>query len=241
MLATLPGCLLVNAHSSPASLPSAGGLTYVADGSGDLRQVADALGIVAADAHAPMRVERIPWSYGKGAILPDLYGAEHHQAEGRALANQIVAHRKAHPTDRICLVGYSSGASVALAATDSLPPQTIDRFILLSPTVAARHDLRPALRASREGIDVFNSEWDLISMVALFAMGTGDGVGRQVAGWRGFVQVGDTQEDTQLYKGLRQHFWEGPEQWSGHDGSHFGCCNKEFLRAQVLPRVLGKQ
>ena len=132
-------------------------------------------------------------------------------------------------------------ASITLAAAEHLPPQTIDRFVLLSPTVAARHDLRPALRASREGIDVFDSKWDLISMAALFVMGTGDGVGQQVAGWRGFVQVGDTQEDAQLYKGLRQHFWEGPEQWAGHDGSHFGCCNKEFLRAQVLPRVLGKQ
>ena len=235
--------MLINtAHSSnAAAMASPGGLTYVADGSGDLRQVSDALATAAKEANAPMRVERVQWSYGKGAILPDLYGADHHQAEGQALANQIMAYRKTHPTDRICLIGYSSGASVALAAGDHLPPQSIDRLILLSPTVAARHDLRPSLRACREGMDVFNSQWDLDLRRGAGRHGH-RGRRRSSRGWAGgFVQVGDTQEDTQLYKGLRQHFWKGPEQWSGHDGSHFGCCKIEFLRAQVLPRVLGKQ
>jgi pimeloyl-ACP methyl ester carboxylesterase len=231
--------MLVNVRSSSYFNGSRGGITYVADGSGDLRQVSDALAAVVAEANAPMTVQRIQWSHGKGAVFPDLYSNDHHQTQGQALANQVLEYRKTHPADRICLIGYSSGASVALAAAERLPPNTIDRFLLLSPTVAARHDLRPVLRSSREGIDTFNSEWDAICAV-LFAMGTGDGFGQAVAGRGGFVPQGDTPEDEQLYKGLRQHFWKGPDQWQGHDGSHFGCFNRDFLRAQVLPRVLGK-
>jgi pimeloyl-ACP methyl ester carboxylesterase len=235
-----PGCALINKQSTAAAPVSSQGVTFVADGSGDLRQVADALAAIAKENHTGMEVERVKWSHGKGAVFPDLYDNEHHQANGQALANQMVAYRKTHPDSRICLIGYSSGASVALAAAERLPPATINRIILLSPTVSAKHDLRPALRSSLEGIDAFNSEWDVISTV-LYAMGTGDGVGQAVAGRGGFVPVGDNKEDEQLYKGLRQHFWKGPQQWSGHDGGHFGCMNREFLRAQVLPRVMGRE
>jgi pimeloyl-ACP methyl ester carboxylesterase len=234
---SVSGCALLHRQSSNASPAPAEAVTFVADGSGDLRQVSDALAKVAQEAHSPMRVQRVQWSHAKGAVFPDLYDAEHHQAQGKSLANQILAHRQANPTSRICLVGYSSGASVALAATEHLPAGTLDRLVLLSPSVSARHDLRPALSASREGIDAFTSEWDVICLV-LYAMGTGDGAGQAVAGRSGFVPVGDA-EDKQLYNGLRQHSWGGANRWSGHDGSHFGCCKAEFIRSQVLPLVLG--
>ena len=216
------------------------GLTFVADGSGDLRQVSDKLAAVAWEGHAPMTVERVQWSHGKGAVFPDLYDADHHLAQGKALARTIYDYRRKNPTHRVCLIGYSSGASVALAAAEQLPPQTLDRFVLLSPSVAAKHDLRPSLLACREGIDSFHSEWDVISIV-LFAMGTGDGIGQTVAGRTGFEQIGDTPHDQQLYQGLRQHLWKGAEHWSGHDGSHFGCFTPAFLRNQVLPKLLGGQ
>jgi len=239
MAVCVPGCALINTRSSRASPPPSQGITFVADGSGDLRQVADALAAVAQEAHAPISVQRVQWSHGKGAVLPDLYDAEHHQAQGKILAQQILAQRQANPASRICLIGYSSGASVALAAAEHLPERTLDRIVLLSPSVAARHDLRLALRSSREGIDAFDSEWDVICLV-LFAMGTGDGAGQAVAGRTGFVPIGDSAEDRQLYSGLRQHFWKGAERWSGHDGSHFGCFSREFLRNQVLPLTLSR-
>jgi len=239
--ATGPGCALVNTQSHrPPAESSVQGMTFVADGSGDLRQVSDALANVAKEDGAPMSVQRVQWSHGKGAVFPDLYDNDHHQAQGQSLANQVIAYRKTHPYDRICLIGYSSGASVALAAAERMPPKTIDRLILLAPTVAAEHDLRPALRSSREGIDAFHSEWDAICLV-LFAMGTGDGVGQSVAGRNGFTPAGNSAEDQQLYKGLRQHFWQGAERWSGHDGSHFGCFKERFLRDQVLPLTLGRK
>jgi pimeloyl-ACP methyl ester carboxylesterase len=232
------GCALLPLNASHASPAPVEGITFVADGSGDLRQVSDALAKVAQDAHSPMRVQRVQWSHAKGAVFPDLYDNGHHQAQGQSLANQIIAYRQANPASRICLVGYSSGASVALAAAERLPPETLDRLILISPSLAARHDLRPSLRASREGIDNFYSEWDAICLV-LGAMGTGDGAGQAVAGHTGFVPVGEKEEDKQLYHGLRQHAWHGANSWSGHDGGHFGCFKPAFLRDMVLPLVLG--
>jgi pimeloyl-ACP methyl ester carboxylesterase len=232
------GCALLPGHASNSSPAPPAGITFVADGSGDLRQVADALAKVAQESGSPMRIQRIQWSHAKGAVFPDLYDNGHHQAQGQSVANQIIAYRQANPASRICLIGYSSGASVALAAAERIPPETVDRIILLSPSVAARHDLRPALRASREGIDAFESEWDAICLV-LYAMGTGDGIGQAVAGRSGFVQVGDTPVDKELYSNLRQHFWHGASSWSGHDGSHFGCFKPAFLRDQVLPLIAG--
>lgn len=173
----------------------------------------------------------------QGRGVPDLYDSDNHQAQGKILAKRILAYREANSTSRICLIGYSSGAAVALAATEQLPPATVDRIVLLSPCVAAKHDLRPSLRCSREGIDSFNSEWDAICLV-LYAMGTGDGAGQAVAGRSGFVAVGTAPEDQQLYRGLRQHAWQGSDGWSGHDGGHFGCFKREFLGKQVMPLLL---
>jgi pimeloyl-ACP methyl ester carboxylesterase len=216
------------------------GVVFVADGSGDLRQVSENLAVVAQESRAPLTVERVQWSHGKGAIFPDLHDAENHKQQGKILAQQILAYRQTHPDHRLCLIGFSSGASVVLAAAEHLPPHTLDRMVLLSPSVARRHDLRPALRCSREGIDAFLSEWDMISIM-LFALGTGDGFGNPVAGRSGFSPVVQSPADELLYRGLRQHTWQGPARWQGHDGGHFGCYHRDFLRQQVLPLLLWSQ
>jgi pimeloyl-ACP methyl ester carboxylesterase len=240
--AFLPGCTTFRPTAVrfvPPDQPS-NGIVFVADGSGDMRQLSDNLAVVAQESRAPLTVQRVQWSHGKGAIFPDLHDAEHHKQQGKILAQQILAYRQTHPDHRVCLIGYSSGASVALAAAEQLPPYTLDRMVLLSPSVARRHDLRPALRSSREGIDVFLSEWDVISMV-LFALGTGDGFGTPVAGRSGFSPVIQSTEDELLYQGLRQHTWQGPARWQGHDGGHFGCSHRDFLREQVLPLLVSRQ
>jgi pimeloyl-ACP methyl ester carboxylesterase len=215
------------------------GVVFVADGSGDLHQVSDSLTAVALVNGVPLVVQRLSWSHGKGAIFPDIYDAGNQRHHGWLLAQSVLAYRQANPQQRICLVGYSSGASVVLAAADLLPPCTVDRMVLLSPCVAARHDLRPALRACREGLDTYHSEWDAICLV-LFVLGTGDGAGKPIAGRSGFVPVIESPQDSLLYQGLRQHFWAGPECWAGHSGGHFGYYHPDFLRTQVLPVLLGR-
>jgi pimeloyl-ACP methyl ester carboxylesterase len=239
--ASLTGC--ANARPIPVRMQApdqpAEGVVLVADGSGDLRQVTGNLTTVVRDSQAPVSVQRVQWSHGKGSVLKDLYDADRHKQQGKILAQQLLGQRQARPDQRICVVGYSSGASVALAAAEQLPPDTLDRIVLLAPTVASRHDLRPALRACREGIDSFQSEWDVICIV-LFAMGTGDGVGSSIAGRVGFSPVIESPQDQVLYKRLRNHMWQGPSRWSGHDGGHFGCSHPAFLREQILPLLVGR-
>jgi hypothetical protein len=240
-IACVGGCTTVRLQTVRLQAPEQppGGVVFVADGSGDLRQVSDNLAAVAADNHVPLAVERVNWSHGKGAIFLDLYDADHQRQQDRLLAQRILAYRQSYPAQRICLVGYSSGARIVLGAAEQLPPGTVDRMVLLAPCVASRHDLRPALRACREGIDAYNSEWDAICLT-LVAMGTGDGAGKAVAGRSGFAPVVEGPQDELLYRGLRQHSWSGPANWSGHDGGHFGNSNPAFLRDQVVPRLLGR-
>jgi pimeloyl-ACP methyl ester carboxylesterase len=234
----LPGCATVQPTTRSAMPVTDQGIVFVADGSGDLRQVSESLTTVLQQTSAPLHVQRVCWTHGTGRVFLDLYDADHQQVEGQKLAQEILAYRRANPGQRICIVGYSSGAGVALAATDSLPSCSVDRMILLSPTVSAKRDLRTALRVCREGIDSFHSDWDAISLL-LTPLGMADGFGLPVAGRTGFTPLVESPQDQQLYQRLRQHCWGGSQSWSGHDGGHWGCLHCDFLRAKVLPLILG--
>jgi len=238
----LAGCAATGQRAQPLpqqTAPPTAGIVFVADGSGDLHQVADALAGLAQESRLPLRVERVRWSHGSGAVFLDLYDGEHQRTQGQTLAQQILTYRQSNPHGRICLVGYSSGAAVVLAAAESLPAGTVDRMVLLAPAVAARRDLRPALLCCREGIDNYCSERDAVCL-ALTATGTADGVGLAIAGRTGFVPAGDTGQDRVLYQRLRQHTWAGPAQWSGHDGGHFACSHRDFLSQQIMPILTGR-
>jgi pimeloyl-ACP methyl ester carboxylesterase len=215
------------------------GVVFVADGSGGLHRVADSLAVVLRESRAPLHVERVDWSHGQGTVMRDLYDDDNQRAHAKVLAGQVLAYRAAHPEQRICLVGYSSGAGVVLAAAEGLPPDTVDRMVLLSPAVASRRDLRVPLRACREGIDNFYSDRDGICLL-LTAVGTADGFANQIAGRTGFVPVGDTSQDRTPYQRLRQHAWAGAPAWGGHNGGHYDSGRPEFLALQVTPLLAGR-
>jgi pimeloyl-ACP methyl ester carboxylesterase len=239
LLALVPGCATLRPTARAAMPAEEQGVVFIADGSGNLRQVSDCTAQVLEELHAPLRVQRVNWTHGQGRVFADLYDCGHQKAEGQKLLAAVLEYRRLHPCNRICLVGYSSGAGVILAAADALPPNSVDRIVLLSASVYAKRDLRPALRASREGIDSFHSEWDTVCLT-LTVMGMADGWGLAVAGRSGFSPVIESAQDQQLYQNLRQHSWCGPGRWGGHDGSHFGCINCDFLRVQVVPLILNR-
>ena len=70
----------------------------------------------------------------------------------------MTAYRQAYPGRKVYLVGHSAGCAVVLAAAERLPTDSVDRLILLAPSVCVTYDLRPALRTVRCGIDVFYSD-----------------------------------------------------------------------------------
>src|SRR5262249_21592140 len=173
-----------------------------------------------------------------GRVFLDCYGHSNQRAQGQRLACEVTAYRQAYPTGRVCLVGHSSGAAVVLTAAEALPPGSVDRIVLLAPSVSCGYDLRPALCCAREGIDVFYSGRDSVSLL-LGVLGSTDGCWLSVAGYAGFRPVLCGPEDEQLYQGLRQHRWSSGLSRTGHLGGHFGCNRGDFLRDQVAPLLLG--
>jgi pimeloyl-ACP methyl ester carboxylesterase len=215
-------------------------VVFVANGSGDFRTVSANLCQAVAEAAAPLQVETFVWSRGCGRYVLDHTDHANHLAQGRRLAAQVAAYRRACPGRRVSLVGHSAGCAVALAAAEALPPGGVDRIVLLAPSVCTAYDLRPALRAARCGIDAFYSGRDrLVLGLGMRIVGTAEHGCRTAAGRYGFTPVVAGPADAALYGKLRQHPWDPAVRWSGNDGGHYGSNRAGFLKAYVLPLLAG--
>jgi pimeloyl-ACP methyl ester carboxylesterase len=227
-----------HAVALPASPP--GAVAFVANGSGDFRTVSAGLAQAAAEAATPLEIETFVWSHGWGRYATDHVCHANHLAQGRRLAAEVAAYRRDHPERRVSLVGHSAGCAVVLAAAELLPPDGVDRLVLLAPSVCVTYDLRPALCAARGGIDSFHSGEDrLILGLAIDVVGTAEGCCWEAAGRYGFTPVIACPADAALYGRLRQHPWSPDVAWSGHAGGHYGNNRPGFLRAYVLPLLVG--
>jgi pimeloyl-ACP methyl ester carboxylesterase len=238
LLASL-SLLLHSAGPAHAQGVPARGLVFVCDGSGDFRTVSNSMSCAINDTGLPLAVETVVWSHGYGRYVRDHTDHQNHLAMGRSLAERILCYRRSYPNLRLYLIGHSAGCAVVLAAADLLPPDTVDRIVLLAPSVSADYDLRPALASSREGIDAFVSDRDRIILgLAMRIVGTADGKRGPAAGRVGFRPVVCYPTDAALYGRLRQHNWDAAVSWTGHLGGHYGsnrCC---FAQAYILPLLL---
>jgi alpha-beta hydrolase superfamily lysophospholipase len=140
--------------------PPPTGVVFVANGSGDTRTVSANLSEVVAETGAPLEVEAFVWTHGRGRVLADHLDHAHHLEEGRRLAAWVAEYHKCHPDRAVYLIGHSAGCAVVLAAAEQLPPDSLTRVVLLSPSVSTGYDLRPTLRAARGGVDVYCSGRD---------------------------------------------------------------------------------
>src|SRR5262249_7984730 len=97
------------------------------------------------------------------------------------------------------------------------------------------YDLRPALTASRCGIDAFLSRSDWVTLgLGMRLFGTTDRRWTAASGKVGFRRPPDPGAAC-LYGRLREHYWEPSESWTGHRGGHYGSYEPAFLRSRVLP------
>jgi pimeloyl-ACP methyl ester carboxylesterase len=210
-------------------------VVFVADGAGDFRCTSAALRQAVDDAGLPLDVETFVWSHGYRRRLADQMDKRHAHAQGQRLAGLIAAHLQSCPGASIYLLGHSAGAAVVLAAAECLPPASVERVILLAPALPADYDLRLALRATRQGIDVFCSGRDsclrVVECLELFK----NGRCCTPAGSSGFRPLIHPAEEAALYGKLRQYPWNPGLECFGNDGGHSGCYQQEFLRAFVLP------
>lgn len=227
------GILFVAAGS--ASAGDSRPLVWIADGAGDLRGCSNAFTHTNMLAGGPLDLAAFSWSHGYRRILMDQVDAKHARSQGARLADAIRERANAEPGRRVILVGHSAGCAVVLAAGDCLPPGSVDRIVLLAPSVSTGYDLRPSLAAAREGIDVFCSKKDWVALgFATRVVGTVDKRWAAAAGRRGFKFWAEDNE-------LRQHFWSTEVSWTGHTGGHHGMHAPAFLETYVFPLILNSR
>jgi pimeloyl-ACP methyl ester carboxylesterase len=210
-------------------------LVWVVDGAGDLRGCSNSLSQANLLAGTPMELSPFNWSHGHRRLLADQTDAAHAREQGKKLAEAIRARQVREPGRRVVLVAHSAGCAVALAAGDNLPADSIDRVILLAPSVSVGYDLRPTLRAAREGLDVFCSKKDWVALgFVTRVVGTTDRFGAAAAGRHGFTA--DTVPDQEVPR-LRQHFWSPEVSWTGNTGGHHGMHTPAFLHTYLFPLI----
>ncbi len=221
---------------SPRPCEKCHALVLVADGAGNFRAASTSLAQVVDEAHAPLCVQPFILSHGYLRIVADQTGHDHIRCQGKDLARLISTYKEQHPETPIYLVAHSAGTGVVLNAAESLPPESIERIILLAPAVSCTRDLRGALTASRLGVDVFYSyaDWWYLGM-AVTLVGTSDRHWSAAAGRVGFQPLICCPEDGLLYEKLRQYPWDENLSWTGHKGGHYGAYQPGFLKLCVLP------
>lgn len=207
---------------------------FVANGSGDASDVTDNLNDVIRCLHLPWAVETVVWTSTLGAFK-DHADIANHCRWASYLAGRVTACRQTCPGAKIYLMGHSSGTHVVLKAAEALPPGTSDRIVLLAPSVSCTYDLRPALRACREGIDCYYSQEDGILDFAVDHMGSADGKKIIAAGQIGFKMPRPPFPEHEQYYKLRQFPWNVNVEWTRHHGGHLGATQADFLKYYVLP------
>jgi pimeloyl-ACP methyl ester carboxylesterase len=214
-------------------------VVYVANGSGDYRTTSAALCQAVRDEGAPLRIETFVWSHGSGRLIIDHLDHGKHMEEGRRLAGLVAASRQTCPERAVYLVGHSAGCAVLLAAAEAAPPGSVERIVLLSPSVSKDYDLRPALRCACQGIDVFISRRDIGALgIGTGLIGTSDRRWSAASGRVGFRTIVTCPEDEALYAKLRIHAWDPVVEWTGNHGGHFGATQQAFARAYLLPLLV---
>src|SRR5262249_6740259 len=183
--AACPECVRAHAGEPPAEA-----VVFAADGIGGYEVTSATLRPRPQACRLSLCVRTVAWSHGYGRALADHVDYGHARSEGRKLAAQVLCYQQeagAGPPLPVYLVSHSGGSAVVLAAAEFLPPDSVERIVLLAPSVSAEYDLRPALSSARQGIDAFHSERDWVYLgLGTALVGTADRPWGSAAGRVGF-------------------------------------------------------
>jgi pimeloyl-ACP methyl ester carboxylesterase len=237
LLVLLPACtMLPRDTTAPVPPVPPTHVVFVADGAGDYRAASTSLRETAATDGWPLDVRTFVWSHGFLRNLADHTDYEWARERGRELAGVVQAQKQARPDLPVSLMGHSAGCFVVLVAAEQLPPDSLERIVLLAPSVSSGYDIRPALRTARNGMDVFYSKSDRFWLGAFTALtGTSDDpMQTRPAGRFGFEPKLVPGEEP-LFAKLRQYEWNPSLDQTGNDGGHYGAYQPGHLRRFVLP------
>jgi len=228
--------ILCVASPSPAAEPAkqvpAKPLVWIIDGAGDLRGCSTSLTKTFPD---DVDFQPYSWSHGHRRIVVDQTDYKYARTQGERLAELIQERQGKEPGRRVVIVAHSAGAAVALAAAEKLPKASIDRLVLLAPSVASEYNPLPAAKACKEGMDVFTSSKDIWALgVGVKIVGTTDDRRTSVAaGKNGF----DLKKPDPA---VRQQAWTKDDAKLGHNGGHYGAYAPDYAKKYLLPMMLGK-
>jgi hypothetical protein len=182
-------------------------------------------------------IQEFVWTHGRGHFFKDLQDTRHFLKKAEDLAREIRRIKAVDPERPVFLLGKSGGTGLVLAAAAQLPPDTLERIILLSAAVAPDFDLRPVLRATRHELVSFYSPLDRVILGwGTSQFGTIDRFYGPSAGLRGFlVPKNLSPEDQALYDRVVQLPWEPKMIWQGHTGGHMGTSMPAFVGKEVTP------
>jgi len=146
-----------------------------------------AVGVGFSSAGLPHEVRPFRWSNGLGRWLRDLSDIRNIEAKSRALADEVLALKREDPLRPVWIISHSGGVGVAVRAAEMVPPETLERVVLLSAALSPTYDLRQALEGCRRGIVSYHSEHDrLILGWGTSRFGTVDRAYEPSAGCVGF-------------------------------------------------------
>jgi pimeloyl-ACP methyl ester carboxylesterase len=232
LLPLLHGCAGLPARVESRAPPEAArGIVLVLDGAGGRQGASRAVARAVDRRRLPLHVRSFGWTHGVGHGLRDVRDADHARRQGGLLAAEVACLRAAFPGVPVSLVAYSAGSGVALAAAERLPPDSLERVVLLAPAVSACYDLTRALASARAGIDAFSSERDWLWLgIGTAIVGSADGRCGEISG-----RVGFQPPHPAVAGRLRQHPWDRSVAWTGNRGGHSGALTPAYLEAYVLP------
>jgi pimeloyl-ACP methyl ester carboxylesterase len=230
VLCAAPVCSQERAAAAP-------GVVFVVGGIGGLDPLLPSARYTLPLANVRHEIREFDWTHGKCRLLRDLQDTRYLLARADELAEAVREVKAADPGRPVYLLGHSAGAGLVLAAAERLPPETLERVVLLAPAVSPQFNLCDALRATRGEIVSFNSCMDLVMLKwGTSQFGTVDRVYGPSAGLVGFEVPADLDaEGRQLYQRLVQKAWKVEDLLEFRGGLHHSPCMPIFLAQQVAP------
>ena len=227
-------------YGEPLEVPEGAesGLVLVADGCGGIELCELGMRQVMGERGGRMQVRPVRWSHGFGHWYADLTDVANHEAQSRAIVEQVLDWQSRCPSKPVFLVGKSGGAWIVVKALEGLPAGSVEAVVLLAPAISPDYDLSKALRAVGREMVAFWSPLDLIVLGAgTWVFKTIDRVRSVGAGLVGFRPPGTLDDEGRsLYRAkLRQVRWRAGMASTGYLGGHVGPDSPAFLRKYVVP------
>jgi hypothetical protein len=152
---------------------------------------------------------------------------------GETIAAEIAEYRKKYPGRRVCIIGQSGGAAIAVFTAEAMSrdpdAEPLDGLILLDASISADYDLTDALIACEEGILNFYNPSDVVllgfgtKMIGNLDGGHGDSAGRT-----GFSRSYSDLYQIEIVKGMVDDFSD----------PHFADCTKAFASQYIAPWII---